>query len=93
MGRGLGKLIRLIDAGEVQSVGGRILLEERFRALQRQIPLLYVVVLTNLLGLHLSGGGDLASPFAAALIALVLFRLGHWLRARDRALPAERILR
>ncbi|HLL31214.1 MAG TPA: EAL domain-containing protein [Allosphingosinicella sp.] len=93
MGWGLEKLSRLIDAGEVETVGGRILLEERFRALQRQIPLLYVVVLTNLLGLHLSGGGDLASPFAAVLVGLVLFRLAHWLRVRKRAVPAERVLR
>ncbi|HYE27074.1 MAG TPA: EAL domain-containing protein [Allosphingosinicella sp.] len=92
MGRGIARLSRLIDAGEAESVGGRILLEERFRALQRQIPLLYVVVLTNLLGLHLSGGGNLASPFAVILIALVVVRLGHWLRVRDRALPPERIL-
>ncbi|HYD37719.1 MAG TPA: hypothetical protein VEA60_08905, partial [Allosphingosinicella sp.] len=84
--------MRLIDAGEVETVGGRILLEERFRALQRQIPLLYVVVLTNLMGLHLSGGGDLTSPFTLALIALVMFRLAHWLRVRNRHIPAERIL-
>lgn len=93
MGQGMRRLVRLIDAGEVESVGGRILLEERFRALQRQIPLLYVVVLTNLVGLHLSGGGDIASPFVLMLIGLVVFRLAHWLRARNRALPAERILR
>ncbi|HEX8262567.1 MAG TPA: EAL domain-containing protein [Allosphingosinicella sp.] len=77
----------------MESVGGRILLEERFRALQRQIPLLYVVVLTNLVGLHLSCGGDIASPFVLMLTGLVVFRLAHWLRVRDRALPAERILR
>ncbi|HEX8062829.1 MAG TPA: EAL domain-containing protein [Allosphingosinicella sp.] len=85
--------IRLFDAGEVDSVGGRILLQERYRAMQRQIPLLYVVVLTNLIGLHLSGGGDLTSPFALSLTLLVLFRLAHWLKAREREVPPERILR
>ncbi|HEX8513809.1 MAG TPA: EAL domain-containing protein [Allosphingosinicella sp.] len=87
------RLVRLIDAGEVESVGGRILLQERYRAMQRQIPLLYVVVLTNLMGLHLSGGGDLTSPFALTLTALVLFRLAHWLKVRKRELAPERILR
>ncbi len=93
MGRGLSKLRRLVDAGEVETVGGRILLEERFRALQRQIPLLYIVVLTNLMGLHLSGGGDLTSPFALTLTVLVLFRLAHWLKVRGREIAPERILR
>src|SRR4051794_19102211 len=93
MGWGIRKLVRLIDAGEVESVGGRILLDERYRALQRQIPLLYVVVLTNLLGLHMSGGGDLTSPFSVVLTGLVLFRLAHWLKVRTRVLPADRILR
>jgi diguanylate cyclase (GGDEF)-like protein len=86
-------LVRLIDAGEVESVGGRILLHERYRAMQRQIPLLYVVVLTNLMGLHLSGGGDLTSPFALILTVLVVFRLAHWLKVRERELAPERILR
>lgn len=93
MGRGMRRLVRLIDAGEVESVGGRILLQERYRAMQRQIPLLYVVVLTNLMGLHLSGGGDLTSPFALILTILVVFRLGHWLKVRDREVAPERILR
>ncbi len=93
MGWGMRRLVRLIDAGEVESVGGRILLQERYRAMQRQIPLLYVVVLTNLMGLHLSGGGDLTSPFALTLTALVVFRLGHWLKVRNRELAPERILR
>jgi diguanylate cyclase (GGDEF)-like protein len=87
------QVVRLVDAGEVESVGGRILLQERYRAMQRQIPLLYVVVLTNLIGLHLSGGGDLTSPFALSLTLLVLFRLAHWLKVRDREVPPERILR
>jgi diguanylate cyclase (GGDEF)-like protein len=93
MGRGIRRLVRLIDAGEVESVGGRILLQERYRALQRQMPLLYVVILTNLMGLHLSGGGDLTSPFALTLTVLVLFRLVHWLKVREREVAPERILR
>jgi diguanylate cyclase (GGDEF)-like protein len=93
MGWGIRRLVRLIDAGEVESVGGRILLQERYRAMQRQMPLLYAVILTNLMGLHLSGGGDLTSPFALILTVLVVFRLAHWLKVRDREVAPERILR
>jgi diguanylate cyclase (GGDEF)-like protein len=89
------RLVRLIDAGEVESVGGRILLEERFRALQRQIPLLYLVIFANMIGLYLASGGrfDAAFDFPALVGALIVFRVGHWLRVRDRILSPERILR
>jgi diguanylate cyclase (GGDEF)-like protein len=95
MGWGMRRLVRLIDAGEVESVGGRILLEERFRALQRQIPLLYLVIFANMIGLYLASGGrfDTALDFPALVGALIVFRLGHWLRVRHRTLTPERILR
>jgi diguanylate cyclase (GGDEF)-like protein len=85
---------RLIDAGETETVGGRVLLEERFRSLQRQIPLLYFVIFTNMLGLYLAAGGALRSPFdfPALLTILIIVRLGHWLKVRNRVLPPERIL-
>jgi diguanylate cyclase (GGDEF)-like protein len=89
------RLVRLIDAGEVETAGGRILLEERFRALQRQIPLLYLVIFANMIGLYLASGGkfDVALDFPAVVGALIIFRLGHWLRVRRRILPPDRILR
>jgi diguanylate cyclase (GGDEF)-like protein len=95
MGRGIRSLVRLIDAGEVESVGGRILLEERFRALQRQIPLLYLVIFANMIGLYLASGGtfDSAFDFPALVGALIVFRVGHWMRVRHRLLSPERILR
>jgi diguanylate cyclase (GGDEF)-like protein len=95
MGWGLSKLVRLIDAGEVESVGGRILLEERFRALQRQIPLAYLVIFANMVGLYLASGGTLDSPFDFPVMvgALILFRVAHWMKVRNRVLPPDRILR
>jgi diguanylate cyclase (GGDEF)-like protein len=95
MGWGIRRLVRLIDAGEVESVGGRILLEERFRALQRQIPLLYLVIFANMIGLYLASGGrfDAAFDFPALVGALIIFRVGHWLRVRRRTLSPDRILR
>src|SRR5438270_1314026 len=85
---------RLIDAGEAQSRAGRALLEERYRALQRQIPILYLVALTNFLGLELATGGRIGSLYSVStlLIALVCLRLVHWVRARGRRLAPERIL-
>jgi diguanylate cyclase (GGDEF)-like protein len=86
---------KLIDVGETETVAGRALVEERYRALLRQIPLLYVVALANYLGLHLATGGEIDSFYSPStlLAGLVVFRLFHWLRARNRVLPPERILR
>lgn len=85
---------RLIDAGEAESRAGRALLEERYRALQRQIPLLYLVALTNFLGLELATGGRIVYLYSpsTALVALVCLRLVHWLRARHRRPAPEKIL-
>ena len=95
MGRAKFWLGALIDAGEAETPAGRALLEERYKALLRQIPLLYIVALANFLGLHLATGGEvdsLASP-ALLLVGLVIVRLVHWLRARHRPLEPEQILR
>lgn len=94
MGRTLAKLRRLVDAGEVETVGGRILLEERFRALQRQVPLLYIVIFSNMVGLFLASGGRFDSLFDFPLLvgALIAIRVVHWLKVRNRSLPPERIL-
>jgi diguanylate cyclase (GGDEF)-like protein len=94
MGRALSKLRRLVDAGEVETVSGRILLEERFRALQRQVPLLYIVIFSNMVGLYLASGGRFDSVFDFPLLvgALIVMRVAHWIRVRNRVLPPERIL-
>lgn len=86
---------KLIDVGEVETVAGRALVQERYRALLRQIPLLYVVALANYLGLHLATGGDIGSFYSPStlLAGLVVVRLIHWVRARHRVLPPEKILR
>jgi diguanylate cyclase (GGDEF)-like protein len=88
------RLIRLIDAGEAETVGGRILLEERFRALQRQVPLLYVVIFSNMVGLYLASGGrfDSLLDFPLLVGALIVMRVAHWLKVRNRILAPDRIL-
>src|SRR6185369_3089162 len=85
---------RLLDVGEAKTAFGRALLRERYRALQRQIPLLYAIALVNFLGLHFASGQP-ASALVQPITLLVLFivaRLVHWLRVRGRELAPERIL-
>jgi diguanylate cyclase (GGDEF)-like protein len=84
---------RLTDVGEARSALGRALLYERFRALQRQIPLLYTVALVNFLGLAFASGlanFTLLHP-ANLLVLFVVVRMGHWLRNRGRQLAPEEI--
>src|SRR4051812_41067570 len=85
---------RLLDVGEAKTAFGRALLRERYRALQRQIPLLYAIALVNFLGLHFASGkpvGALMQPIT--LLALFIFaRLIHWVRLRGRVLAPERIV-
>lgn len=85
---------RLLDAGEARTAFGRALLRERYRALQRQIPLLYAIALVNFLGLHFASGEPtikLIQPIT--LLALfILVRLVYWVRMRGRMLAPERIL-
>jgi diguanylate cyclase (GGDEF)-like protein len=85
---------RLLDVGEAKTAFGRALLRERYRALQRQIPLLYAIVLVNFMGLHFASGepaGALVQPVSLLAIFGVA-RLVYWLRMRGRALAPERIL-
>lgn len=86
---------RILDSGESETAFGRALLRERYRALQRQIPLLYVIALANFVGLALTSGPSVAKLTHPAnlLIALILVRLVHWLRTRRRELPPARIVR
>lgn len=84
----------LLDAGEAKTAFGRTLLQVRYRALQQQIPLLYMIALANALGYHLGTGlsvETLAHPINILLL-LVAIRLVYWVRNRNRELPPEAIL-
>jgi len=87
-------LDRLLDVGEAKTAFGRALLRERYRALQRQIPLLYAIVLVNFLGLHFASGEPTVALFQpiTLLVLFILVRLVHWVRMRSRTLAPERIL-
>lgn len=85
----------LLDVGEVKSRAGRSLLQERYRVLQRQMPLLYCIILANFLGLHVATAGQLLAVMhpATAVGALIVLRLVHWVRHRKRQVAPERIQR
>ena len=85
--------LRLFDVGEARTAFGRSLLRERYRALQKQVPLLYLIAIVNFLGLAFAGGAtfdDLGHP-ATALILLAALRLAYWVRGRGRELSPARI--
>jgi len=96
MGRGfLKRAARALDIGESSSSFGRALLEVRYRALQRQIPLLYLIALINFVGLHIvMEAGALVQLWHPLnlLIVFIVLRLGHWVKTRNRTLPPDRIL-
>src|SRR3569833_258493 len=86
-------LDRIVDAGEPDTAAGRALLDERYAALRRQIPLLYLIGLANLAGLFFATSETIATfrnPVIPLLVLLVL-RLAYWLKARQQVLPAARI--
>ena len=86
---------RFFDVGEIETPIGRALLTERYQALQRQIPLLHVVIIVNLVGLSFATEGSFRfgpNP-ASLLICIAALRLVHWLRSARRAPTPERMLR
>jgi diguanylate cyclase (GGDEF)-like protein len=85
----------ILETGETETAFGRELLKVRYRALQRQIPLVYSIGLANVVGLHLAVGPSLELLLHPIniLVLLVLVRLVYWVRMRHRELPLEHIRR
>jgi diguanylate cyclase (GGDEF)-like protein len=81
--------------GRLDRCAANALLEERYRALQRQLPLLYVIALANFFGLYLGTGGKLGSFSSPGilLVGLIVVRLVHWKRIRRQEVPPERVVR
>jgi diguanylate cyclase (GGDEF)-like protein len=95
MGEGfLSGLLSWLEVGDA-GAASPALLEERYKALQRQVPLLYLIALTNCLGLQIATAGWLRLDFGVATVLSggVILRLVHWLRTRNRSLPPEVIRR
>lgn len=74
------------ETGEVRTPIGRAIVEERYRALRRQVPIIYLVAVVNLLGLQLATIGELRvglNPPTALMICAVI-RIGQWLGRTQR---------
>jgi len=69
------------------------LAEERFRALGRQVPWLYAILLVNLTGVNVSyvGQGQGLLNTGNVLAVLLITRMVYWMRARHRMPPAGAI--
>ena len=87
-------LSRLFDIGEAKTAFGRALLVERYRALQRQVPLLYTIAFVNFLGLVFASGAESFSALASGQLPDPPDRgAARPLEAHPRpGLPPERIL-
>lgn len=87
-------IFREVDGQQLATRAGRSLLKERYGALQRHIPLIYVIIFTNFVGLQLtSSGTTLGNPYPASIVALVMaVRLAHWVRRRGEKLEPEAVL-
>lgn len=86
---GLDRLLGLAGASQRDSA----LAEERFRALGRQVPWLYAILLVNLVGVnvsYVSQGQDLINT-GNVVAVLLIARMVHWLRARRRMPPSNAI--
>lgn len=84
----------LTNVGECQSTAGQALVAERFSAYQRQIPLIYTVAVTNLLGMYVATGGtvdNLLHPIPL-LVCFVVVRLIQLRRLRHRKLKPREVV-
>ena len=68
--------------GEIQTPIGRAIVEERYAALRRQVPVIYLLAVANLCGLELATTGSLriGFNFPTLLAAWALVRTAQWVR-------------
>lgn len=73
------------DIGEIGTAAGRAIVEERYSALRRQVPVIYLLAVTNICGLELATGRPLqvGLNFPTFLTLCALVRMIQWLRARQ----------
>lgn len=77
---------RFLAAGEIQTVAGRALVEERYAALRRQVPIIYILVVVNMFGLQVAASGKVEFginvPSAVAICAVL--RIAQWLLSSEQ---------
>src|SRR5712691_773850 len=88
---------RWLAIGDANTPAGCALLEEQFRTLRKQIPILYAVLLINALSLSYavqnSAPPALTLWFSGFLLFVVVVRMIHWLRHRHSTPAAHEILK
>ena len=90
--------LRRISVGDPHSSKGADLLRQRYRSMQRQVPLMYLSALCSFIGLQIATAGQLISRFSPAWVAAVMLilRMAHWAKRQDEnisVLEIERQLR
>lgn len=72
-----------LSIDEVDTAAGRAIVAERYTAVRRQVPVIYLLAIVNLFGLQLAASGEfsfgLNPPTALALCAAV--RMTQWIKA------------
>jgi diguanylate cyclase (GGDEF)-like protein len=80
MARWFGRLMRRLVDADVRTASGRALVEERYRSLKRQVPIIYLLGFVNLSGMELATTGRLSAglnlPTFIAVCAAI--RLWSW---------------
>lgn len=79
-----------VDREDISTSAGRALVEERYFALRRQVPIIYLLAVVNLAGLQISTSERLVIGFnpPTLLISLAIVRSIQWLRTHDK-IPHE----
>jgi diguanylate cyclase (GGDEF)-like protein len=85
-----------LTVGEIDTAMGRALVEERFAALRRQVPIIYVLAATNILALQIITKGSISVglEWMSILLICAIVRSWQWLRSShisDHALMISRI--
>lgn len=70
--------------GEIDTSVGQAIVEERYAALRRQVPVIYIIAVANLCGLELATAGrlDVGFNFPTILAIFAVIRTVQWLRSR-----------
>ena len=78
------------SVGEIESAHGRALVEERYMALRRQVPIIYLLATVNLCGLQLTTGEALNFGWnlPTLLVVCAIVRSIQWLRSSREIEPS-----
>ena len=81
-----------LTVGEIDTPMGRALVEERYAALRRQVPILYVLATTNVLALQITTKGSISLGFEVTTIMLACAIARTWLWLRSTSDPDHRLM-